>query len=144
MRLIRLFIFWFLAFVTSYGINILMVLVWSALGNNNFILLVGMMNAPIVYLLFGWLYFRPGFAIKFSARIKSTIIWIVLDFVGGMLILELFSGLDYTNMFSPISFLIETTNLLALLLAGYLSLQLTPHSATTLPQSSVPPRQGQA
>lgn len=108
-----------------------MVLAWQALGQNNFILIIGMMNAPLVCLLFGWLYFRPGFALKLSLRIKNTIIWIVLDFVAGALVLVLFSGLSYTNMFSPASLIIETSNLLALLLAGYLSLPPKPRSAST-------------
>lgn len=143
MRLLRLFLFWLLAFAVSYGINILTVLAWNALGNNDFILTIGMMNAPLVCLFFGWLYFRPGFAVKLSTRIKNAIIWIALDFIGVALVLSLFGRLNYSDMFSPASLIIETTNLLALLLAGYLSLQSKQHSESTLPPSSGPPRPGQ-
>lgn len=144
MRLLRLFIFWLLAFAVSYGINILAVLVWKVLGNNNFILTVGMMNAPLACLFFGWLYFRPGFAVKLSTRIKNAIVWIALDFVGVALVLSLLSRFNYSDMFSPAALIIEMTNFLALLLAGYLCLQPKPRSASALPRSSGPPRPGQA
>ncbi len=119
MRLKRLFFFWLLAFVGVYLLNTAMVVAWTRSGYNNIYLVVGTIDAPLVYLFFGWLYFRPGFAARLSQRIKNAIAWIVLDFLAGMALLAFIAHLSPWEMFTTASYLIEGGNFLALLVAGY-------------------------
>jgi|GEM_PF-2678808 len=134
----RLLLFWFLAFVSSLVISSLMVLAWRITGFNNLFLVVGTLNGALVYLFFGWLYFRPGFAILLSDRIKSTALWIVLDFLFGMVVASVLSGVSPLKMFSASSYLVEIVNFVALMLAAYLAIKKPQQrSELTSPQSLV-------
>ena len=121
MRPTRLFFLWLCSFASVYGLNLLAATAWVQLGYNSAYLVAAMVCAPIVYLFFGWLYFRPGFAQKRSERLWSALLWIALDFVVGMLLLSGTDGVKPTDMFSPASLVIESANLVAVLLAGYLA-----------------------
>ncbi len=121
MRPTRLFFLWLCAFASVYGLNLLAATAWVQLGYQNAYLVAAMVCTPLVYLLFGWLYYRPGFAQKRSERLWSALIWIALDFFTGMLLLSATAGVKPTDMFSPASLVIESANLVALLLAGYLA-----------------------
>ncbi|KKT71744.1 MAG: hypothetical protein UX09_C0016G0008 [Candidatus Uhrbacteria bacterium GW2011_GWE2_45_35] len=137
MRPLRLFLFWLAAFVVSYVVSSLMVVAWSLSSYNSLFLVIGTLNSSLVYLLFGWLYFRPGFARRLSERIKNAAVWVALDFIFGMIILSLVQGLSPLEMFSSASYLIESINFLALMLAAYLCVKKPPQrSEPAWPQSS--------
>ncbi|HBP00147.1 MAG: hypothetical protein UU48_C0014G0015 [Candidatus Uhrbacteria bacterium GW2011_GWF2_41_16] len=123
MRIKRLLFFWFAGFALVYVTNILAVTAWTLFSYNNIFLMIGMMNAPLIYLLFGWLYFRGGFAAQVSDRLKVAIVWIMLDFLGGMALLAILDGVSPSDMFTTASYLIETVNFFAILVAGYVALK---------------------
>lgn len=127
------------------ALNFAAVTAWVNLGYNNAYLVAAMVSAPIVYLFFGWLYFRPGFAWKLSARIKHAIPWVALDLLAGMGFLAYLEGAEPLDMFSYASLALESANFLALMVAGYLAKPSPlPRSRGASRPSSVPPRQGPA
>lgn len=140
MRPFRLFLFWLFNFAVIYGINLLAVTAWMNFGFNNVFLVMAMVNVPLATLLFGWLYFRPGFAVKISQRIKNAIVWIALDFLGSLLILAITPTMKVTEIFSAAAYTAESFNFLALLLAGFVSVRRPARSEAIKPPSLVPPR----
>lgn len=143
MRPIRLFSFWLISFILFYAISFLAVIAWKMFGFNNIFLVIGMISPPLITLFFGWLYFRPGLATSFYQVIKNTIVWIVLDFLAGMLMFGILKGAEPVDVFSTTSLITEAANLLALLVAAYISAKQPKHSVKAVPPSLVPPRQEQ-
>jgi len=144
MRPLRLFSFWLLSFILVYTFSFLAVIAWELFGYNNVFLVVGMVCPPLITLFFGWLYFKPGFAVTFYDIIKNTIVWIVLNFLAGMLMFGILKGAEPADMFSTVALFTEAANLLALLVAAYISLKRPGRFAKASPPSLVPPRPGQA
>lgn len=140
MRPLRLFIFWVVNFSVIYGINLLAVSAWMSFDYNTAFLVMAMVNVPLATLLFGWLYFRPGFAVKISKRIKGAIIWIALDFLGSLIVLAITPNMKMTEIFSAAAYTAESFNFLALLLAGYVSVRHPTRFAGVKPPSLVPLR----
>ncbi|MBI4599265.1 hypothetical protein HY734_03675 [Candidatus Uhrbacteria bacterium] len=136
MHIRRLLFLWLASFIASYAANAVAVIAWTVLQFNDFFLLVGLLNAPFFYLLFGWLYFRPGFARTLSQRIGPILIWIALDFAVGMAVFALIDGSEPKDKLSTASVLLESGNFLALLLAAYL--------AAKPREPSAPPRRARA
>lgn len=135
MKLKRLFLFWFLAFAGVYLLNTAFVVAWTRFGYNNLFLVAGTVDAPLVYLFFGWLYFRPGFAPLLSQRIKNAIVWIAFDFLAGMALLAFVAHLSPWDMFTVSSYVLEGGNFLALLVAGYVGVK----RPTAPPRAAAPP-----
>ncbi|MFH1252852.1 MAG: hypothetical protein V1664_00770 [Candidatus Uhrbacteria bacterium] len=136
----RLFLFWLINFAFIYGLNLLAVSAWMIFDYNNAFLMMAMVNVPLATLFFGWLYFRPGFAIKLSQRIKNAIVWIALDFLGSMLVLAITPNIGALEAFSTSAYTAESFNFLALLVASYVALKQPKRFAGVKPPSLVPPR----
>lgn len=144
MRFSRLFLFWFLTFISIYITSFLSVFVWTILNYNNIFLVIGMICPPLFVLLFGWLCFRRVGVLLFSQKIKNAIIWIALDFIGGAIMLWILKGGEPVDIFSSISLLTEAVNFFALLVVFYISAKQPERFVKASPPSSdlLPPAQG--
>ena len=140
MRPLRLFLFWLLSFIATSLLNFLAVFAWSTFNYNNLFLAGGMVATPLVVLLFGWLYFRPSFAVKLSQQIKNATFWIALDFLANLIVLGVLSGVNSLDAFSSIAIVIEFFNFTALIVAARVSLRPELRSVPAWLRSSVPPR----
>lgn len=137
MRWKRLIGFWLLSFLSVYAVSLLMVWGWMNFGYNNLFLIVGSINAPIVTLLWSWLYFLGVRGEKLSDRLHTAMAWVALDYVGTVLLFLLLS-IPVQDAFAPASYFVEGANVIAILVAGYVAASHAPAAAADTPSTRLP------
>ena len=121
MKRFRLFLYWAITFFIVYLISVLTSTAWRIFDYNSIFLVIGTVNSPLVFLFFGWLYFRKQKHLLLSVRVKIAFYWIVLNVVATVILLKFVYGMSIFVEFSTQGMLIEAGNFVALLLAGYVA-----------------------
>ena len=118
----RFLLCWAGAFVSLQIMFLLASLAWMVSSYETAFLSFGLLTAPFLTLLAGWIYFRPGFALAFSDRLHLILVWIILTMTGNTILFALRPGVPATDALSVPWILLEIVNGLCLFLAGYLAI----------------------
>lgn len=116
----RLLGFWFLAFVCAYVGSLLLYTVYQ-LFENGIVFIFLQVLTPLVYLLFGWMYFRGVTENDWPTRLLVAIAWIGLSLLGAAVLMSPVYGYAWGAAFSAGILRGQVINLAAILVAGWVA-----------------------
>lgn len=91
----RLLGFWAITFVCLYISGYFFFVFWMV-SKNDAGLFAGQVSGPLIYAIFGWLYFRRAGLVNWEERIGAALIWITLSLAASALLIKPVYGYDWT------------------------------------------------
>ena len=117
-RLSRVFLYWLLLFVILYVISFF--LFGMYMSTNNLLAAIGQqLAAPIVYFIFGWLYYRKANIEHWHWRLAVIPIWLLLSIGMSAILIKPIYGYDWTAAINLAVFEGQLLNVAALVVAAY-------------------------
>src|SRR3989338_653748 len=114
-----LILYWGMAFFTALVLNILFAIAWNSFFYADIFLILGTIQSPFVYFLFGFLYFRRHEDLRLSRRIQHAFAWMVLTILMGFMLRLWIFQRTMEDLFTQETLLVEGANFVALIVAGF-------------------------
>lgn len=116
----RFLIVWFLFFGVLFGLSFLLYTFYVASSQIWFLLLLQILP-PIVYLVFGWIYFRTLPLNDWKQRMTVASVWIVFTIVATAVLLPVVYGVPITDGLTIGTLQGAVLNFVAIVLGGFLA-----------------------
>lgn len=116
----RVLSYWFVTFACAYVASLFLYTIYQ-IAANPFVFILLQVATPLLYLLFGWMYFRRAEENDLSSRIAIGIAWVALSLLGTAVLMGPVYGYPWTSAFNTAIVYGQSINVAAVLVGGWVA-----------------------